>query len=189
MKVKFDSLNRFEVPDFLLCNPGCVYKDGTLTNVIGCLSNTTDEELIMNFNTTSELNFRIYLVDREDPDERAYVKNIYNSIKNRRLIFIEDIGFFVITNVKVGYDSGVHYKDVQAESCEYELGNRVMPYIEDGTYKVDVTRVDSHIYKIDGTSYYIKMPYCYEYSYSDEAILKVKTFYGRKTGTLIWIED
>jgi hypothetical protein len=61
--------------------------------------------------------------------------------------------------------------------------------IEDGTYKVDVTRVDSHIYKIDGTSYYIKMPYCYEYSYSDEAILKVKTFYGRKTGTLIWIED
>lgn len=135
MKVKFDSLNRFEVPDFLLCNPGCVYKDGTLTNVIGCLSNTTDEELIMNFNTTSELNFRIYLVDREDPDERAYVKNIYNSIKNRRLIFIEDIGFFVITNVKVGYDSGVHYKDVQAESCEYELGNRVMPYIEDGTYK------------------------------------------------------
>lgn len=135
MKVKFDSLNRFEVPDFLLCNPGCVYKDGTLTNVIGCLSNTTDEELIMNFNTTSELNFRIYLVDREDPDERTYVKNIYNSIKNRRLIFIEDIGFFVITNVKVGYDSGVHYKDVQAESCEYELGNRVMPYIEDGTYK------------------------------------------------------
>lgn len=135
MKVKFDSLNRFEVPDFLLCNPGCVYKDGTLTNVIGCLSNTTDEELIMNFNTTSELNFRIYLVDREDPDERTYVKNIYNSIKNRRLIFIEDIGFFVITNVKVGYDSGVHYKDVQAESCEYELGNRIMPYIEDGTYK------------------------------------------------------
>jgi hypothetical protein len=61
--------------------------------------------------------------------------------------------------------------------------------IEDGTYKVEVTRVDSHLYKIDGTSYYIKMPYCYEYSYSEEAILKVKSYYGNKTGTLILVED
>lgn len=61
--------------------------------------------------------------------------------------------------------------------------------IKDGTYRIEVTRVASHIYKIDGTSFYIKMPYCYEYSYSDEAILKVQTFYGRKTGSLVFIED
>ena len=61
--------------------------------------------------------------------------------------------------------------------------------IKDGVYEVEVTRIDGHIYRIDGTSYFIKMPYCYEYSYSDEAILKVKTYAGYKTGTSIWIKD
>lgn len=62
--------------------------------------------------------------------------------------------------------------------------------IEDGDYKVKVTRIGDHIYKIDGTSYYIKMPYCYEYSYGDEVILCVKPSYlGFKIGTLIWIDD
>ena len=135
MKVKFDSLNRFEIPSFYLCNPGCVYKAGALTNVIGCISDTTDEELVMNFNTTSELNFRVYRIQRDDPDENAYSKKVYTAIQNRRLIFVEDVGFFVVSNVKDGFDAGVHYKDVQAESCEYELSNRILPYIEDGTYK------------------------------------------------------
>jgi len=61
--------------------------------------------------------------------------------------------------------------------------------IDEGVYEVSVTRVDDHIYKIDGTSLYIEMPYCYEYSYSDDAIMKVESFMGRKTGTLIFVED
>lgn len=61
--------------------------------------------------------------------------------------------------------------------------------IDEGVYEVSVTRIDDHIYKIDGTSLYIEMPYCYEYSYSDDAIMKVESFMGRKTGTLIFVED
>ena len=61
--------------------------------------------------------------------------------------------------------------------------------IKDGTYRVEVTRVENHIYKIDGTNFYLKMPYCYEYSYSEDAILKVTTYAGYKMGTLIWVKE
>lgn len=134
MQVRFDSLNRFEIPTFYVCNPGCVYENNTLTNVLGCISGTSDEELIMNFNTTSELNMRVHKIHVRDPEEDAHIQKIYKALQNRRLIFIEDVGFFVITNVVDGYEAGLHYKDIQAASCEYELGNRVLPYIEDGTY-------------------------------------------------------
>lgn len=134
MIVRFDSLDRFEVSKFYVCNPGCVYNAGVLSNTLGCLPDTTDEELILNFNTTSELNFRVNRVGRNDPDEHAYALRLYKSIQNRRLIFVEDVGFFVITEVTDGFDAGIHYKDVRAESCEYEISNKALPYIEDGTY-------------------------------------------------------
>lgn len=135
MQVKFDSLNRFEVPKFYVCNPGCVYENNTLTNVLGCIAGTSDEELVMNFNTTSELNMRVNKVRVSDPEENDHIQKIYKALQNRRLIFVEDVGFFVITNVVDGFEAGIHYKDIRASSCEYELSNRVMPYIEDGTYR------------------------------------------------------
>ncbi len=134
MKVKFDALNRFEVPKMYVCNPGCVYNDGVLSRVVGCLSDTTDEELVMNFNATSELNFRAYKVMRDDPDINAYTLKLYRSLQNRRLIFVEDVGFFVITGIEDGYESGMFYKDVRAESCEIEIESKMLTYIEDGTY-------------------------------------------------------
>lgn len=135
MKVRFDSLNRFEVPKFYVCNPGCTYYDGVLSSTLGALSDTTDEELILNFNTTSELNFRLNRIRREDLEENRYTTKLYRAIQNRRLVFVEDVGFFVIRDVTDGFENGVHYKDVRAESCEYEISQKAMPYIEDGTYK------------------------------------------------------
>ena len=135
MQVRFDSFDRFEQPKFYVCSPGCEYKKGVLTKVLGCLSDTSDEEFVVNFNTTSELNFRVNKVRRRDPDENEYAQMLYRALQNRRLIFVEDVGFFVIKNVTVGYDAGVNYKDIQALSCECELGDRVLPYIKDGTYK------------------------------------------------------
>lgn len=135
MKVRFDSLNRFEVPKLYVCNPGSVYKNGVLTNIVGCLSDTTDEELVLNFNATSELNFRINRVRRENHEENAYTYNLYKSLQNRRLIFVEDIGYFIITGVTDGFDGGIYYKDIRAESCELEIGQKILTYIEDGTYQ------------------------------------------------------
>lgn len=134
MQVKFDSLNRFEVPKFYLCSPGSTYNDGVLTNILGCLSDTTDEELVMNFNATSELNFRAYQIKRDDPEENDYTMKLYRSLQNRRLIFVEDVGYFVIKNVENGYSDGVHYRDIRAVSCETEIESKMLTYIEDGTY-------------------------------------------------------
>lgn len=134
MQVKFDSLNRFEVPKFYLCSPGSIYNDGVLTNILGCLSDTTDEELVMNFNATSELNFRAYQIKRDDPEENDYTMKLYRSLQNRRLIFVEDVGYFVIKNVENGYSDGVHYKDIRAASCETEIESKMLTYVEDGTY-------------------------------------------------------
>lgn len=137
MKVRFDSLNRFEVPKFYVCNPGCTYEKGILSSTLGALSDTTDEELVLNFNTTSELNFRLNKIRREDLEENRYVTKLYRAIQNRRLIFVEDIGFFIIRDVTDGFEAGVHYKDVRAESCEYEISQKALPYIEDGTYQFE----------------------------------------------------
>ena len=54
-------------------------------------------------------------------------------------------------------------------------------------YKLNVTRKDSNVYKVDGTSYWIKSRYCYEYSYGQEAILvwEAKGSYSNK---LVFVE-
>lgn len=119
MVVNFDGFSRFELPSFLLCNPGSKYKDdGTISNVLGYLSDTSDEECVFNFNTTSELNFRLYKSD-----------SLYKEVKNRRMLYVEDIGFFVITSVDEGMSSDGQYKDVTASSCEIELENKKIPVI------------------------------------------------------------
>lgn len=134
MRVKFDSLNRYEVPGFVLCNPGSVYRDGSLTRVIGPIVQTSDEEVEFNFNSTSTLSFRSTKVRRDGSPEKEYASGIYSSLQNRRLIFVEDIGYFIITDVDEGYENGISYKDVTASSCEIEIQNKSLMYIEDGTY-------------------------------------------------------
>ena len=141
MQVKFDSLNRFEIPKMFLCNPGSTYTKnvatggGTISGIIGILHNTSDEEIVFNFNATSELNFRIYNVEIEDDNENEQMIKNYTSLQNRRMIFVEGIGFFVITEVRDGASDGKDYKDIIAHSCESEIEYKNIPFIEDGTYQ------------------------------------------------------
>lgn len=58
--------------------------------------------------------------------------------------------------------------------------------MEEGTFKIEITRKGSNIYKVDGTSYYIETKYCYEYATYDEAILKVESNYGYTKGKIIF---
>lgn len=147
MIAKFDKFSRFEIPAMTLCNPGSklVHFDGDIddplfsgycspTNSIGILSNTSDEELIINFNAISELNFRIYDV-RTNDDSDGQMHRIFKSVQNRRLIYLEDIGYFSITNVSDGYAGNEVYKDVSAFSCEIEIQNKMLPNIENKTYR------------------------------------------------------
>ena len=138
MIVRFDRLNRFEAPKFVLCNPGSVYSNGLTTNTVGTLIDTSDEEINFNFNALSELRMRVNKVIREDADDNAFVNKLYRGLQNRRLIFVEDIGYFSISNVEDGFDGERDYKDITAQSCEVEIQRKNLTYIADGTYKFDV---------------------------------------------------
>ena len=136
MVVRYSTLRNLEVPKFTLCNPGSVHtNDGLLTKMVGMLIDHEAEEIVFNFNSTSELNLRVNRVQREDPEENAYAHGLYKSIQNRRLIFVEDIGYFMVTGVEDGYDGSIHYKDIKAQSIDVEIAQKMIPYIEDGTYK------------------------------------------------------
>lgn len=135
MIVRFDKLNRFETPSITLCNPGSVCKNGCLTNVVGMLSGTEAEEGVYNFNSTSEFNFRINRITYDDKDDTAYSLSMYKAIQNKRLLFVENVGYFVIKGVEDTIDNGIQYKDVRAVSVEEELANKKIPFIKDGTYK------------------------------------------------------
>ena len=137
MIVRYSTLRNLEIPKFTLCNPGSVYNNnnGVLTKVVGMLVDHEAEEIVFNFNATSELNMRVNRVPREDPDENEYVYSLYKSLQNRRLIFVEDIGYFAITNINDGFDGKTHYKDVTAKSVDIEIAQKMIPFIADGTYR------------------------------------------------------
>lgn len=135
MQVKFDSLNRYEVPGFTICNPGSTYRNGLLSKSLGAITNTSDEEIVIHFNATSELNFRAYKVPSDGTIAGDYVEKIYHALKNRRLVFAEGFGYFIITDVVDGFSDGVDYKDISASSCEIEIQNKSLTYIENNTYR------------------------------------------------------
>lgn len=135
MVVKFNSLNRLEKPQFTLCNPGSVYSGGAPTSIVGILTAHEAEEILFNFNALSELNFRLNRVTVEDPDMNEHLYRMYKAVQNRRMIFIDGIGYFCITNVVDGYMDGVHFKDITAQSVDVEIQQKMIPYIPNGTYR------------------------------------------------------
>lgn len=135
MIVRYSSLNRLEKPKFTLCNPGSIYTNGMLNKVVGMLVDTEAEEIVFNFNATSEFNLRVNRITREDAEENAHVYSIYKAVQNRRLIFVEDLGYFMITNIEDGFDGHNHYKDVTAKSVDAEIAQKMVPFIDNGTYR------------------------------------------------------
>lgn len=156
MILRYDSYNRVESPMLTLCNPGSTQTNGVASRMVGVLRGYTDEEINLNFNDISTLNFRLNrglsTAGAEDPlcvrtsdmiddyctlfaSEIEAQKELYDKTACRRLVFVSDIGFFKIANVSEHTENGMpYYKDVQAESIEVELRDRKVPYIADGTY-------------------------------------------------------
>lgn len=69
-----------------------------------------------------------------------------------------------------------------AGSCQVEkvIGANVQP----GAYKVNVTRESDDLYKVSTQDIYIKTLYCYEYSYSQDAILEIESPQGYSIGEI-----
>lgn len=69
---------------------------------------------------------------------------------------------------------------------EKEVKTLLIPVdLKQGDYSVELERVSSNLYKIKRTDTYIKTKSCYEYGYSIEAILIVKSGYSYNRYTLV----
>lgn len=60
--------------------------------------------------------------------------------------------------------------------------------LDEGKYSIELTKIDSNIYKIDGTSLYIETRYCYEYATRDDAVLIIESNYGYTKGEVIFLD-
>ena len=144
MVVRYNSLNRLEKPKLTLCSPGSTYNNGAISNVVGILTDHEAEEVVFNFNATSELNFRINRIRRKSAEDNEHTYALFKSVQNRRLVFMDDIGYFMITSIDDGYQDGTQYKDVRAQSIDIEIQQKMIPYIEDGTYRFSTDELEQN---------------------------------------------
>jgi hypothetical protein len=56
-------------------------------------------------------------------------------------------------------------------------------------YKVKVTRKAQDLYQVDGQSIYIKTRYCYEYSFSQDAIVQIDSTVGYNIVKLMFVSS
>lgn len=128
MIYNFDYYNRFEEPTLILCNPDDS-EIGVITNFEGLTPNVC-------FSDISDISYRINWVGDFDDFEN---NDIYEKHIERRQVHVCGVGYFIITDVSEVEDDDFRYKNISAKSCEYELNNINMPYIN-GTYQ---------LYKVD----------------------------------------
>ena len=73
--------------------------------------------------------------------------------------------------------------DLIEDEAEYLL---VPIELKPGNYKIDVSELDSDVYEVEFEDLIIETRSCYEYVYSEEAILKVESYQGHNFATLIF---
>lgn len=139
MMMSFDYFGNYEIPKITLCNPGTKLVNGVPTLAYGDIPLTSDEEIIYNYNDLCELSFRAYYIydpaDSMNLDNGSqYISKSYAEIQKYRYLYVDGAGFFRIDEVTETIQDCRRTKDVHAVSCDIELKNFLMPYIQDGTY-------------------------------------------------------
>lgn len=127
MIANFDFYNRFEQPVISLCSPDDKF--------LGFVDNIKNLTISPEFNAVSEMTCDVYKYS----DNHVELE-IYDDIKVKRQFFVEDIGFFIITEVAENDGTEGVYKSVTLYSCEHELSYKKLTYFKTaketyGTYK------------------------------------------------------
>ena len=135
MIVKFDSFDRYETPNIVLCYPCSSFSNDIITDTVSEIPFTSDIEFVFNFNDYSTLNFSVYLPDKTSEYYDA-AKRVYDLILKDMYLYVDEVGYFRIEEVDDTQSMQGDYKDVSASSCEIELANRSVPYIPNGTYEI-----------------------------------------------------
>jgi hypothetical protein len=116
----FDKFNLYEIPLFVLCNPSKeeLYSLGGIDN----------RKYKPRFNALGEISFTAYAtIDGVETD-------YYDSLLYRKLIYLPNIGYFMITEISESNDGIVKQKDIVAKSLEVELCLKKITYFS-GTYQ------------------------------------------------------
>ena len=108
--INFDYFNLAEIPTFILCNPN--------KERLYALGGISERQYHPRFNSISELSFRA------DQYIDGNLMSYYKYITNRRLVYLDNIGYFMITQVNENNDGIIKYKEVSCQSLEVELSSR-----------------------------------------------------------------
>ena len=115
----FDVYNQVEIPVFTLCNP-----DETVLYNLGTIF---DRNLELRYNTLSTLTFTA-------PSQvDGVATDYYDSLEYRRLVFVEGVANFMITDVKIDNNGGVEQKKITCQSMEVILSYKKLSLFS-GTY-------------------------------------------------------
>ncbi|HAQ40823.1 MAG TPA: hypothetical protein DCM73_08320 [Clostridiales bacterium] len=119
MHLSFDIYNRIELPTLILCEIG---KERL------CSLFAINISMNLNYTNVSELRFKVpHTIDGEP-------YRYYDEVKELRLIYIKDIGYFQIYDIQEVSDGIVTYKECVAYSAESMLQSKRITNLE-GTYK------------------------------------------------------
>ena len=179
MKASFDKFNRYEIPQISLCNPSsrASIVDGktVISNIVGVLD-VIPPHLVLNFNAPHEFTFEYVRHLSNNSIKQSFYDNLYNNIETDRYIYIEDVGFFIISNITNSNEDGKDKKTVICESCEVELKNYEGLYIKEDTYELHTV---NHSGLLD-----LVVANCpgWELGYIDDALIG-KSFYFKETET------
>ena len=116
----FDSFGLYESPSFILCNPD--------KSELFSLGMIRERKYMPRFNALGTLSF---IADAYVDGQKV---EYYDYLEYRRLVYLENIGYFMITGLSTSGD-GIHEtKTIECESLEVELVTKRISYLE-GTYK------------------------------------------------------
>lgn len=122
MLANFDYYNRFEPSIISLCYPN--------NRFISVIDNVKNLRISSEFNAVSELSCDIYKIGLDGIKTSAYEK-----IAVKMQLFLEDVGYFIITDCNEIDDENGIYKSLSLLSCEHELTYKKINYFN-GTYKL-----------------------------------------------------
>ena len=105
----FDYYKKVESPNMYLCNP-----DRRPVATI----NAANRHLVLRFNDLSELTFTVPKIAGAEDD--------YDRIETKRLVYVENIGWFQIVSVNETVSGTIYEKEVTAESHQTVFKNRGM---------------------------------------------------------------
>ena len=120
----FDFFGRHEIPQIWLCNPD--------QSKIGSLKAAYNINPTLRFNEMSELS--LTFPDHMDVDGEYVYLDVYPLIESKRLIYVEELGYFLIHGLTEKDDGLIQIKEINAYSLESELNFKKVNLIS-GTHQ------------------------------------------------------